>query len=35
MPAVQSMTKLNKQAAELIGNREYRVHGMTDVTGFG
>jgi selenide,water dikinase len=33
--AVQSMTKLNKQAAELIGNREYRVHGMTDVTGFG
>ncbi|HZW80792.1 MAG TPA: selenide, water dikinase SelD, partial [Candidatus Deferrimicrobiaceae bacterium] len=33
--AVQSMTTLNKQAAELIGNREYRVHGMTDVTGFG
>ena len=33
--AVQSMTKLNKQAAELIGSREYRVHGMTDVTGFG
>jgi selenide, water dikinase len=33
--AVQSMTMLNKQAAELIGNREYRVHAMTDVTGFG
>ena len=37
--AVQSMTTLNKQAAELIGNRvgnrEYRVHGMTDITGFG
>ncbi|MGB7601090.1 MAG: selenide, water dikinase SelD, partial [Candidatus Sulfotelmatobacter sp.] len=37
--AVRSMTTLNKQAADLIGNRvanrEYRVHGMTDVTGFG
>jgi selenide, water dikinase len=33
--AVQSMTTLNKRAAELIGSREYRVHGMTDVTGFG
>jgi selenide,water dikinase len=33
--AVQSMTMLNKQAAELIESREYRVHGMTDVTGFG
>jgi selenide,water dikinase len=33
--AVQSMTTLNKQAADLMGNREYRVHGMTDVTGFG
>ena len=33
--AVQSMTTLNKQSAELIGNREYRVHGMTDITGFG
>ncbi len=33
--AVQSMTTLNKQAADLISNREYRVHGMTDVTGFG
>jgi len=29
------MTTLNKQAADLMGNREYRVHGMTDVTGFG
>gem|GEM_PF-3341168 len=33
--AVQSMTTLNKQAAELIGSREYRIHAMTDVTGFG
>jgi selenide,water dikinase len=33
--AVQSMTTLNKQAAELIANREYQVHAMTDVTGFG
>ena len=33
--AVQSMTALNKPAAGLIANREYRVHGMTDVTGFG
>jgi len=33
--AVQSMTTLNKPAAELIGSREYRIHAMTDVTGFG
>ncbi len=33
--AVQSMTTLNKQAAELIGQNQYRVHAMTDVTGFG
>jgi selenide, water dikinase len=33
--AVQSMTSLNKPAAELIGSREYRIHAMTDVTGFG
>jgi selenide,water dikinase len=34
--AVQSMTTLNKKAAELIGgSREYRIHAMTDVTGFG
>jgi len=33
--AVQSMTTLNKQAAELIGKKDYRVHAMTDVTGFG
>jgi len=33
--AVQSMTMLNKQAAELIASREYQVHAMTDVTGFG
>ena len=33
--AIQSMTMLNKQAAEVIGKKEYRVHAMTDVTGFG
>ncbi len=33
--AVQSMTTLNKRAAELIGNKNYAVHSMTDVTGFG
>ncbi len=33
--AVQSMTTLNKKAAELIGNKGYAVHSMTDVTGFG
>ena len=33
--AVQSMTTLNKRTAELIGARGYKVHGMTDVTGFG
>jgi selenide,water dikinase len=42
--AVQSMTTLNKKAAELIAgknhnahgfNTRYEVHGMTDVTGFG
>jgi selenide,water dikinase len=33
--AIQSMTTLNKQAAEVIGKKEYRVHAMTDVTGFG
>jgi selenide, water dikinase len=33
--SVQSMTTLNKSAAELIGSREYRIHAMTDVTGFG
>jgi len=33
--AVQSMTTLNKKTAELITKREYRVHAMTDVTGFG
>ena len=33
--AVQSMTTLNKQAAELIRMKDYRVHAMTDVTGFG
>jgi selenide,water dikinase len=33
--AVQSMTTLNKQAAELIASREYRIQAMTDITGFG
>ena len=33
--AVQSMTTLNKQAAELIVKNQFRVHAMTDVTGFG
>jgi selenide,water dikinase len=33
--AVQSMTTLNKQAADLIRMKDYRVHAMTDVTGFG
>jgi selenide, water dikinase len=33
--AIQSMTTLNKPTAELIAKREYRVHAMTDVTGFG
>jgi selenide, water dikinase len=32
--AVQSMTTLNKQAAEVIEGK-FRVHSMTDVTGFG
>jgi selenide, water dikinase len=33
--AVRSMTTLNKQAAEVIGKKQYRVHAMTDITGFG
>jgi selenide,water dikinase len=33
--AVQSMTTLNKQAAEAIQQGEFRIHAMTDVTGFG
>jgi selenide,water dikinase len=33
--AVQSMTTLNKKAAEVIREKEYKVHAMTDVTGFG
>ena len=31
--AVQSMIRLNRRASEIV--REYRVHGCTDVTGFG
>jgi selenide, water dikinase len=33
--AVRSMTTLNKRAAELITSRNYSVHALTDVTGFG
>lgn len=33
--ATRSMTTLNKKAAELIATKEYAVHTMTDVTGFG
>ena len=33
--AVQSMTTLNKRAAEIIREGEFRIHAMTDVTGFG
>jgi selenide, water dikinase len=33
--AVQSMTTLNKQAAEVIERGKFGVHSMTDVTGFG
>jgi selenide,water dikinase len=33
--AVKSMTTLNKRAAEVIQQGTFRVHSMTDVTGFG
>jgi len=33
--AVRSMTGLNQRAAEVATRGEYRVHGMTDITGFG
>jgi selenide,water dikinase len=33
--AVASMTTLNKKAADLITRRDYAVHAMTDITGFG
>ena len=33
--AVQSMTTLSKRAAEVIQQGDYRIHAMTDVTGFG
>ncbi len=33
--AVQSMTTLNKRAAEVIVGGDFRVNAMTDVTGFG
>jgi selenide, water dikinase len=33
--AVASMTTLNKKAAELLASKSYRIHAMTDITGFG
>jgi selenide,water dikinase len=33
--AVQSMTMLNKRAAEVIRRSDFRIHAMTDITGFG
>ena len=33
--AVHSMTTLNKRAAEVIQQGDFRIHAMTDVTGFG
>jgi selenide, water dikinase len=33
--AVRSMTTLNKNAAEVIQQGQFRIHAMTDVTGFG
>ena len=33
--AVESMTTLNKKAAELITSKAYGVHALTDITGFG
>ncbi len=33
--AVESMTTLNKHAAEVIQQGQFRIHSMTDVTGFG
>jgi selenide,water dikinase len=33
--AVQSMTTLNRSAVEVISQRKFDVHGITDVTGFG
>ena len=33
--AIASMTTLNKQAAEVVAGKPYRVHAMTDITGFG
>jgi selenide,water dikinase len=33
--AVKSMTTLNKRACEVITRGDFRVHAMTDVTGFG
>jgi selenide, water dikinase len=33
--AIASMTTLNRRAAEIVTREEFRVHAMTDITGFG
>ena len=33
--AVSSMTRLNRDAAQIVGRAEFEVHSVTDVTGFG
>ncbi len=33
--AVESMTTLNQKAAEILAAKPYRVHALTDITGFG
>jgi selenide,water dikinase len=33
--AVESMTTLNKSAAEVIAGENYKIHALTDITGFG
>ncbi len=33
--AVQSMTTLNKTAAQVIASKDYKIHSMTDISGFG
>jgi selenide,water dikinase len=33
--AIHSMTRLNNQAAEVIQQGQFRIHALTDVTGFG
>jgi len=33
--AIRSMTTLNKSAAEVIASKPWKIHSMTDITGFG